>query len=254
MSESSHVSVHEVEDGLTRRPSDIDLDARGDPLPARTAPASEFISEVENSWKKMIEYESWISWFGKGVVAAFAKAHVRGAEGNEGFSVIPIVAALLLFCYLVDIGCALFIKTFWTFIAWEEAFVIAALVFAWLISASRIRTFVACEYSRYKMAKRHRYRMMHLIAAYAQSKPAIALQVLCAVLRLWIRIVARSVYPVLIIETACEATAVVIAIAIVCIITAHEVRHYNACVCEEHPNSMTGGEEQNSKNTSGVTS
>lgn len=187
------------------------LDAAATGPEPRVLSPREIALKLDGSWPHMSSLaEPPIQRAGAVVDSILKRADYTAGPAPSAIPAILVVSCVF---YALHVTVALFIARWSVFVAWEESFALCVQLFAWVASSDRARAYVAREYSQKVGTKHHGLRLTYLIVAYAQSKPAVALEFLVPWLRLFIRIAAFFAHPVLVIETACECTALLLGLA-----------------------------------------
>jgi len=198
----------EVQIDLCDRPRDENGEEVLDP----GVPASEFNREIDNSWSRMRDYAEPVINRAAGVLeAVFKKFDIAGCGRKRVPSAIPAMMMIAVATYATSVSVSLLITSLHLFLAWEELLVIETFAAAWILSQPSFRAYVATEHSRAMRNRHPDYALMHKIFAHVQSRPVSSLVIALMICRLVVRSVAFFIWPLLLIETACENTAVFIA-------------------------------------------
>lgn len=213
-------------------------DDNGDEILDPGTPASEFTRDIDNSWNRLHDFaETYVDRASAVLEAVFKKFDIARCGRKRVPSVIPMVLIVAIAAYATSVSLAIFIASPHLFFAWEELLVIMTFAAVWIITQPSYRAYIATEHSRATRARHPDYVLMHRIFAHAQSRPVSSLVIVMMLCRLVTRCVAFFFWPLLLIETACENTAVAIAViaSVLFVWTAHDQVVPSGAVANKNP-------------------
>jgi len=144
-------------------------------------------------------------------------------------SAIPFLFAVLVCLYLTHVVLSIFFAysaRAVLFVAWEELFVIFALLFITFLSDKHVRAYVVGLYNRSATGAKHsrRIKALNYGIVVAQAAPFPALMRLGVICRVLVRLALLYVRPVLVAETVCEPLACILGFGIfLCWVTTADV-------------------------------